>query len=111
MTPEQWLANVRAEREEIALALRKVSEYADQPISTEPGCGSLGEYVRQLVRDHEELEARIEAVLTMTPVEVHNLGRGHEGDPPEAYLDRDEVHRLLRGGTRVPDTIKEITGG
>lgn len=98
MTPEQWLANVRREREEIAGALRKVSEYADEPITVEPGVGSLAEYVRQLVRDHEELESRIEAVLTM------------EDSFDGMYLRKDEVHRLLRGGTRVPDTIKEIEG-
>jgi hypothetical protein len=53
--------------------------------------------VDELVRDHEELEARIDAVLSY-------LSTQHQTRPEIV----DEVARLLKGGTRVPDTIEEI---
>jgi hypothetical protein len=47
--------------------------------------------VDELVRDHEELEARIDAAI-MSPTD-------------KAMEDRiEEIARLLQGGTRVPDT-------
>jgi chaperonin cofactor prefoldin len=50
--------------------------------------------VAELVKDHEELETRIEAVLMLL-----------SDEPLEPIMV--ETVRLLRGGTRVPDTFDE----
>jgi hypothetical protein len=57
--------------------------------------------VDDLVRDHEELEARIDAAL-------HHI-RSERESRNETVTDI-EVARLLKGGTRVPDTIEGIEG-
>jgi len=51
--------------------------------------------VDAIVRDHDELESRIEAVLMLL------------ADRPNAVSPRD-IERILRGGPRVPDTIEGI---
>jgi hypothetical protein len=84
---------------DVQIILSKVPEY--------DGMGAIPvvEGVRQLVADHSELEARIEAVLT------HETYAGRDVPNWEAhYVPSDEVHRLLRGGQRVPDTIEGIEG-
>lgn len=53
------------------------------------------EALTNLVDDHEELESRIEAVLALSPYQ-------------ESWLPLDEVHALLRGKKRVPDTVEEL---
>lgn len=54
--------------------------------------------VDELVRDHEELEARIDAVL-------HYLTAYKDTMDIEAF---NEISYLLKGGTRVPDTIEDM---
>ena len=54
--------------------------------------------VAELVRDHEELEARIDAALM-------RIASG------PSYALGNEVAAILRGGPRVPDDPREITGG
>jgi hypothetical protein len=51
--------------------------------------------VSELVRDHEELEARIDAVVM--------LCRNRTGDPLAV-----EVVRLLQGGARTPDSPEAL---
>jgi choline dehydrogenase-like flavoprotein len=57
--------------------------------------------VSELVRDHEELEARIDAVVLLL-----KATKEHGNVTMEMV---DEVTRLLRGGKRVPDTPEELT--
>ena len=78
--------------DDITAHLRKVSVYADLPSIP------VVEGVRQLVKDHEELESRIEAVLTIPEYP----------DSDSSWLKRAEVHALLRGGKRIPDTLEGI---
>lgn len=58
--------------------------------------------VTELVRDHEELEARIDAALSFISGAPSFL-------PSERTReDLAEIARLLKGGQRVPDTIEGI---
>jgi hypothetical protein len=56
--------------------------------------------VSELARDHEELEARIDAAL-------HHLSGLPTDDGALAEV-RTEVARLLQGGTRVPDSPADL---
>lgn len=88
---------------EVQIILSKVPEY--------DGMGAIPvvEGVRQLVDDHSELEARIEAVLTLAPLHAEcTAGEGLPYGP--MWVPEAEVHRLLRGGARIPDTIEGIEG-
>lgn len=101
------LLAIAAERDGLIDTLREVQTILSK-VPEYDGLGALPVITatQMLVADHSELEARIEAVLVLP---------GHEYDPHqidtdggEMVLDRDEVHRLLRGGQRVPDTIEGI---
>jgi hypothetical protein len=67
--------------------------------------------VDELVRDHEELEARIDAVMII----IKAIGdgdrtprAGYDG-PDEAWRDEvREIGRILQGGPRVPDTPETL---
>lgn len=108
-TRDELVAEVQrleVERDALVATLQGVQEELAK-VSVFQGIGALPpvESVQQLVADHSELEARIEAVLVLP---------GHSGHPaatPEEYVvERSEVHRLLRGGKRVPDTVEEAFG-
>jgi len=68
--------------------------------------------VDELVRDHEELEARIDAAM-MIVRELADGARIALGKP-QPYDDETwvgeirEIGRLLQGGTRVPDTPETL---
>lgn len=83
----------------IRAVMTTVSVYEDLP-----DIGPLPVMVSELARDHEELEARIDAAL-------HYL-QSLLGLPPDSPASRistiREVSRLLRGGARVPDTIEGL---
>lgn len=68
--------------------------------------------VSDLVRDHDALEGRIDQAILYIKSVVHRDGArfGFAHDAPAPSLILDEVVRLLRGGTPIPDTIEEITG-
>lgn len=58
-------------------------------------------YVQELVRDHEELEARIDAVMGyLAPLLEDGQGTGPEG--------ARHIAALLQGAARVPDTAEEL---
>jgi len=60
--------------------------------------------VDELVRDHEELESRIDAV-------VHHIAGAKEFWESRVPLSEvDRILELLKGGARVPDTIEGIDG-
>jgi hypothetical protein len=56
-----------------------------------------------LVRDHEELEARIDAAAMY-------LRSTFSIPPPTREAIVTEVARLLKGGARIPNDISEIEG-
>jgi hypothetical protein len=60
--------------------------------------------VSELVRDHEELEARIDAVVSLLQgaKEAANVT-----DEPSPLID--EVARLLQGGERFPDDPSSLS--
>jgi hypothetical protein len=91
------LSIVSADRDRLAGEMAQVRAALDE-VTTYEGLvdvSSTAMMVSELVRDHEELETRIEAVLVMCGA--------YEGDPV-----CDEVVRLLRGGERVPDTPVDL---
>ena len=85
------------EIENIRIALGRVAVY-DGIIENSP----TALLVDDLVRDHEDLEARIDAVMSLLR---------YEQESRNATTTDEEVARLLQGGTRVPDDIEEITNG
>lgn len=71
--------------------------------------GPVAMLVSEVVRDHEELEARIDAAMShMRYLTSTALAEGQR--PVTALEVIEEVSRLLAGGTRVPNTIEELTG-
>lgn len=65
--------------------------------------------VDELVRDHEELESRIDAVVHyLSAVNATMLRAGEQ--PVTALEISTHVVDLLKGGVRVPDTIEGIEG-
>jgi hypothetical protein len=75
---------------QIRASMREVAVYEDL-VDTSPTVM----LVAELVRDHEELEARIDAAVM--------LCSEHTDDPVVM-----EVARLLQGGPRTPDTIEGL---
>lgn len=75
---------------QIRAGLSEVAVYEGLPIGNE----SLVLYLSELVRDHSELEARIDAALMRCALP----------DRLKPELDLVEVARLLKGGTRIPDS-------
>jgi hypothetical protein len=67
--------------------------------------------VAELVRDHEELEARIDAIAMV----VAAVREEHESDHRHGHVDAvfqlphllNEISRLIQGGDRVPSTPEE----
>lgn len=57
--------------------------------------------IADLVRDHEELETRIEAVLSMLP---------HLPDHAIDDITSGDIVRILRGGSIFPDTPEQLEG-
>lgn len=92
MQAEQTLDSMVDEMNQVKIALGRVAVYEGM-VEVSPTV----RLVDELVRDHEELEARIDAVLSY-------LTTQHQTRPEII----DEVARLLKGGTRVPDDIEEI---
>lgn len=63
--------------------------------------------IDQLVRDHEELEARIDAALLLCASPAGQLASLHDEGATEAL---QEIARLLRGGSRIPDSPEGLEG-
>lgn len=93
MAADETADSLVAEMNQVKIALGRVAVYEGM-VEVSPTV----RLVDELVRDHEELEARIDAVLSY-------LTTQHQTRPEII----DEVARLLKGGTRMPDTIEEIT--
>lgn len=81
-----------AERQQILIALERVVAY-DGLLDVSP----VALLVSELVRDHGELESRIEAALVYAS----------EAEPTQ---ELQWIVHLLRGAPRVPDTVAEIDG-
>ena len=81
------------ELNQIKIALEEVAVYEGMV-----GISPVAYLVSELVRDHEELEARIDAVVSL----LQGAKEAAEDEPSPLV---DEVARLLQGGERVPDTI------
>ena len=94
-TERDLLEAAQAKLVSIKVALNRVSVYQDM-VDRSP----TEMLVDDLVRDHEELEARIDAVL-------HYLSS--ERQSRNETVTDEEVARLLRGGTRVPDSPEGLT--
>jgi hypothetical protein len=92
LTPEAEIAQIKAALNEVAVyeGLVEVSPTAY--------------LVSELVRDHEELEARIDAVVSLLQgaKEAANVT-----DEPTPLID--EVARLLQGGPRFPDDLSGLS--
>jgi hypothetical protein len=64
--------------------------------------------VDELVRDHEELEARIDAALMLVKQVKDGIVYPDTQLGWESCLD--ELARFLKGGTRVPNTPEDLEG-
>lgn len=84
---DEELLRLREQITQVRVAMGKVAVY--EGIAEH---SPLALMVDELVRDHEELEARIDAVMSY----LNTKG--------QADSDAVEVARLLQGGARVPDT-------
>ena len=89
LTPEAEIAQIKIALEQVAVyeGLVEVS-----PVAL---------LVSELVRDHEELEARIDAAFLV----LREALTGETGERGWAA----EVSRLLSGGTRVPDDLSGLS--
>lgn len=97
---DEELLRLREQVTQVRVAMGKVAVY--EGIAEH---SPLALMVDELVRDHEELEARIDAVLSLCAVNQDDLGTLV---PEEVEALVAEVARLLQGGSRVPDTIEEV---
>jgi hypothetical protein len=61
--------------------------------------------VDELVRDHEELEARIDSALML--IKHYRPDAAHLSNLGGVF---DELARLLKGGSRVPNTPEDLEG-
>jgi hypothetical protein len=95
VTEHDMLEEAQAKLVRIKVALGRVDVYKDL-VDHSP----TEMMVDDLVRDHEELEARIDAVL-------HYVSSHEDGFDTEQY---NEVARLLKGGKRVPDSPEDLEG-
>lgn len=87
------LAAANATLVQIKVALGQVSTYQGLDVSP------VAMLTAALVADHEELEQRIENVLAMPMTVVTGYG---------PMVIQDEVTRLLRGGSPIPDTLEGL---
>lgn len=84
---------------QIRVALGRVAVYEGMDSSPLP------RMVDELVRDHEELESRIDAAL----LSLRQLVDNPPSPTDRAMRERiEEVSRLLKGGTRIPDTPADL---
>jgi len=92
LTPEAEIAQIKAALNEVAVyeGLVEVSPTAY--------------LVSELVRDHEELEARIDAVVSLLQGAKE---AANATDEPTPLID--EVARLLQGGARFPDDLSGLS--
>lgn len=93
---KQVAEHLGSEMAEIKASLMEVAVYEGM------GGSPTALLVTELVRDHEELEARIDAALSFIS--------GAPSFLPSERTRKDlaEIARLLKGGQRVPDTIEGI---
>lgn len=91
--------DAQAELTQIKVALNEVAVY-EGLVEVSP----TALLVSELVRDHEELEARIDAVISLLQgaKEAANVT-----DEPSPLID--EVWRLLAGGDRFPDDLSGLS--
>ena len=94
ITEHSMLEAAQAKLVSIKVALGRVAVY-DGLVDHSP----TEMMVDDLVRDHEELEARIDAVL-------HYVSSHEDGFDTEQF---NEVSRLLKGGVRIPDSPEGLT--
>lgn len=93
---ERRLGEKSAELFQIKIALEQVAVYEGM-VDVSP----VALLVSELVRDHEELEARIDACVAL----LQGAKEAAEGEPSPLV---DEVARLLQGGNRVPDDPSQL---
>lgn len=81
----------------VKATLSEVAVYEGMPIGSDE---SVLLYLAELVRDHEELERRIDlAMMTLADESV-----------PLTQIP-NQVANILKGGERTPDDLSEIVGG
>lgn len=97
---EQQRDELAAQITQIRVALGHVAVYEGMV-----GLQPLPLMVDGLARDHEELEARIDAVMHLLVAERARASRMERLGVQELA---QEVARLLAGGARVPDTIEGV---
>jgi hypothetical protein len=81
----------------IQASLSEVAVYKGMGIGTD----SVVLYVNELVRDHEELERRIDAAML-------ECAAAMDGDSIPISLFAQQIGRILQGGNQTPDTIEGI---
>ena len=81
----------------IQASLGEVAVYKGMTIGHE----SVVLYVNELVRDHEELERRIDATML-------ECAAAMDGDSIPVSLFAQQVGRILQGGAKTPDTIEGL---
>lgn len=89
---------------EIKVALNQVAVY-EGLVDVSP----TARLVSELVRDHEELEARIDAALHYIST-LNSTPLNHGETPKVAFEVLVEVADLLRGAQRIPDTLEGFDG-
>jgi hypothetical protein len=87
-----------AELAQIKVALDEVAVYKGMV-----GVSPVALLVSELVRDHEELEARIDAAIALLK---DAKAASNVTDEPSPLID--EVARLLAGGERFPDDPSQL---
>ncbi len=92
MTPEAEIAQIK-------VALNEVAVY-EGLVEVSP----VAMLVSELVRDHEELEARIDAAIALLR---DAKDAANVTDEPSPLID--EVARLLAGGERFPDDPSSLS--
>lgn len=97
---DSTLADQRAQMVLVRVALSRVAEYSDGIAQSQP----VPLLVDGVVRDHEELEARIEAVLDLILTRRDVDGLDIAGSE---YATLNKIAGLLQGQVpRVPDTLE-----
>lgn len=111
MIPEEHVERLAREILQVRMALGRVAVY-EGILDVSP----TAMLVDELVRDHEELEARIDAALHLISAalltEVDEDDRHGHVDPVYALMAAHRrlarVAELLKGGSRVPDSPEGI---
>jgi hypothetical protein len=81
----------------IQASLGEVAVYKGMGIGRE----SVVLYLNELVRDHEELERRIDLAML-------ECASAMDGDSVQVGIFAQGIGRTLQGGSKTPDTIEEI---